>query len=107
MTPQLTPTEIEELNIAIARDMGMDDFHTDPDDGVVSSGKWGSRKLVPHYTTSIDAIQKAAIERFTDDVDQLRFTINLGKNVHFVWQLSALDWSIAYARTAKIWRYKV
>lgn len=107
----MTPNEIESLRIAIAVEMGMDDFHTDPDDGFISSGEWGSRKLVPPYTTSLDAIQAVCLERFKTETDQDVFEIELCRTSlskkRNNWQLTPLDWCIAFARTAKIWRYKI
>jgi len=107
-----TPIEQEELRIAIAEEMGFSHSHFDPDDGMLTSGIWGSRKLVPSYTTSIDAIQEACLERFKNKIDRDEMTYQIV--IHGiqqvplleVWQLTALDWCIAFARTAKIWRYK-
>ena len=110
----LTPTEIEGLRIAIAEEMG---WHAHSE----LNNTWNAPHQVcvlvaeliplPPYTTSIDAIQAACLERFNGD-DKPRFEINFldpeicngGKFVH---ELAALDWCIAFARTSKIWRYKV
>ena len=121
MTP-LTPTEIESLRIAIAEECGWNktDTYTSIQDGSEVSW-WRLNKDVcsdcvtkdlPPYTTSLDAIQAAAMERFNSLIDQKDFHNNLD-DIHFKssviyhWQLTALDWCIAFARTAKIWRYKI
>jgi len=107
-----TPIEQEELRIAIAEEMGFSHFHFNPDDGMLTSGIWGSRKLVPSYTTSLDSIQAACLERFKREIDIARFTSAIYEQTDktnpwlYSWQLTALDWCIAFARTAKIWRYK-
>ena len=124
----LTPTEIEELRIAIAEEMGWrvevddDQFWRATDSkGNRNSSLWCSQDAairdLPDYTTSIDAIREAAMERFKYD-DATKFCFNLSdlaQNKPFnippeesvwTWQLSALDWCIAFARTAKIWRFK-
>lgn len=104
----LTQTEQEELRICIAEEMSMADFHHDPDDGMTTSGNWGSRKEVPPYTTSLDAIQAACLERFKTSDDRFHFAKETGSFIdmdHWCWQLTALEWCIAFARTAKIWRY--
>jgi len=101
MTP-LTPTEIESLRIAIAEECGwlieLDDeqFH--------------AIRAFPPYTTSLDAIQAAAMERFNSLELAYLFegeleVIKAETKTPFQHQLSALDWCIAYARTAKIWGY--
>lgn len=70
-------------------------------------------RAFPPFTTSLDAIQAAAMERFKTTFDKLQFNAALFDEIKthsehpFIWQLSALDWCIAFARTAKIWRYKI
>jgi hypothetical protein len=113
MTP-LTPTEIEELRIAIAEEMGIENGIEDVQ--FWKSGYWSAKKLPP-YTTSIDAIQAACFERFTKGTEASEFSARLewllkfenhGNHLAFaMWQLTPLDWCIAFAMTAKIWRYKV
>ena len=119
MTPP-TPTEIEELRIAIAEEMGWhvevddDQFHRATDGNGNRNGElWCSDdaaiRAFPDYTTSLDAIQQAAMERFKIEDEQARFEVHLlnPTNVpRFVWQLTPLDWCIAFARTSKIWKYK-
>lgn len=118
MTP-LTPTEIEELRMCIAAEMGYE-----------KRGKWWSKPghkggqsigdfvaSLPPYTTSIDSIREAAMERFKLFADSMEFNAQLGIRAselantiglsQWKWQLTALDWCIAFARTAKIWRFKV
>jgi len=125
----LTPTEIEELRIAIAieagwniENYGPEGYETlywrlrKPDNSIREHGCTGeswSRNMfghmVPPYTTSIDAIQAACLERFKDETS-VAFQVELlqAKSEHpFIWQLTALDWCIAFARTAKIWRFNV
>jgi hypothetical protein len=119
MTP-LTNQEIEELRIAIAEEMGWKDVHKSlasnlesvpgercligiPPDGVIN-------RRLPPYTTSIDSIREAAMERFKGDDEQRKFSMaleDISKPANYKWQLTALDWAIAFARTAKIWRWKV
>lgn len=114
MTP-LTPTEIEELRIAIATEVGwrhilISKFPDNDISGVPPSTSCLHHPLPP-YTTSIDAIQAACLERLKDEADSVRLHNFLDMTAHdsdvLPWQLTALDWSIAFARTAKIWRYKV
>lgn len=118
MTP-LTPTEIEELRIAIAEEMG---WHVELDDdqfwratdskGNRNSSLWCSQDAairdLPPYTTSIDSIREAAMERFKTERDMLDFGTKLANHQQpvYLWQLTALDWAIAFTRTAKIWRYQ-
>ena len=125
---KLTLTEIEELRIAIAEEMGWAVEHYE-DDGFekvqVKSpcGKtWTTTPpfitsafdslSLPPYTTSIDSIREAAMERFKDNRwDFENHLLDLADEIKEwdtpLWQLTALDWAIAFARTAKIWRYKV
>lgn len=116
MTTNLTPTEIEELRIAIAEEMGWQQL-TAYGGKVQWAGRWveGNQQPVetavglPPYTTSIDSIREAAMERFKGE-DATAFHVELFRSDNdcdYVWQLTALDWAIAFARTAKIWRYKV
>lgn len=121
MITNLTPTEIEELRIAIAEECGWNktDTYTSIQDGSEVSW-WRLNKDVcsdcvtkdlPPYTTSLDAIQAAAMERFKIVDEQFRFEYELKEmwmslEVGHWWQLSALDWCIAFARTAKIWKFK-
>ena len=108
----LTPTEIEELRMAIAEEMGWS----------VSKTGWWSHSTLPDnggamtdpypYTTSIDAIQAACLEKFGNDFNlNYAFELALGesdlRDDQRVWQLTSIDWCIAFARTAKIWRFKV
>lgn len=122
MTP-LTDQEIEELRIAIAEEMGWhvevddDQFHRATDgNGYRNYDLWCSNdaavRAFPDYTTSHDAIRQAAMERFKTRDEQDAFQDALDAyftevTVAFRWQLTPLDWCIAFARTAKIWRYKV
>lgn len=118
----LTPTEIEELRIAIAEECGWhvevddDQFHRATDGNGNRNGElWCSDdaaiRAFPDYTTSLDAIQQAAMERFKDEEDRDAFHASLKDteehdDLTHVWQLTPLDWCIAFARTSKIWRYK-
>jgi len=128
MTP-LTDREIEELRICIATEMGRDIENYDPegyetlywrlrkpDNSIREHGCTGeswSRNMfghmVPPYTTSIDAIQAACLERFKGEA---AYTLNYQLSIcsmdppRCVWQLTALDWCIAFARAVKIWRFK-
>ena len=136
----LTHEEIESLRIAIAESVGWSadaefiygpfpakkikrndikvygDF---PDEKVVVADWWlgksddGTRceTPLPPYTTSLDAIQAAAMERFNSLELAYLFegellVIKAETKTPFQHQLSAIDWCIAFARTAKIWRYK-
>lgn len=115
----LTQKGIEELRIAIAEDQ----FYRWKPSSEIAYGavkpipKWHNKlnkvEQPPPYTTSLDAIQQAALERFKDDVeiDEFNYQLNIiGSNkrpIKEVWQQPPLDWCIAYARTAKIWRWKV
>lgn len=128
---QLTTTEIESLRIAIAEECGWkklihknsqnlcgshackENIHIEwlpPTKGYSSSQHEWEPPHIPPYTTSLDAIQAAAMERFKED-DARQFQEELdalfrGVATRHEWQLTALDWCIAFARTAKIWRYK-
>lgn len=109
----LTDQETEELRIAIAESViGKEQFcdckYPEKDMCVcmVCRGR-----LLPPYTTSIDSIREAAMEKFSGD-DARKFQEELdalfrGVAIRHEWQLTALDWAIAFARTAKIWRHKV
>ena len=51
------------------------------------------------------------MERFKIVDEQFRFEYELKEmwmslEVGHWWQLSALDWCVAFARTAKIWKFK-
>lgn len=131
MTTNLINQEIEELRIAIAEEMGWKIENYGPKgyetlywrlrrpDGTIReqgcTGKDWSHKMfglmVPPYTTSIDAIREAAMERFKSGEDAFAFHGEIIRlecdGDKYCWQLTALDWAIAFARTAKIWRYKV
>lgn len=116
----LTQSEIEELRVAIAEGMGWTfQQGTEPTYGgtnkntgwFYSNGKWKSGKdSHPPYTTSIDAIREAAMERFKTDADHAGFLVSMFdqqlEQNKCLWQLTALDWCIAFCKTAKIWRYK-
>ena len=88
----------------------------------MSNTGWWSRATLPDnggamtdpypYTTSIDAIREAAMERFKDKESGLLFAMALSDEAHynqqrFAWQLTAIDWAVAFARTSKIWIYKL
>ena len=123
MENKLTPTEIESLRIAIAEECGwhveLDDeqFHRVTDgNGNRDYELWCSDdaaiRAFPPFTTSLDAIQAAAMERFNSLELAYLFegelvVIKAETKTPFQHQLSALDWCIAFARTAKIWRYKI
>jgi len=110
-----TPTEQGELRIAIAEEMGFE--HDGP-----WANYWILKKgpveisittdMLPPYTTSIDAIQAACLERFENKTDRDEITYQIVMHgiqqvpLLEVWQLTALDWCIVFAKTAKIWRYK-
>lgn len=83
---------------------------------IAPSGETSVVKLPP-YTTSLDAIQAAALERFKRGTEVSELSVRLEWLLKFenhsnplafaFWQLTPLDWCIAFAMTAKIWRYKV
>lgn len=109
----LTPTEIEELRIAIAEECGWKKRTTEKweHEWMNPYTKWSEPEPSP-YTTSLDAIQAAAMERFKKEECVRTFAAMLRQPYRasvkdYIWQLSALDWCIAFARTAKIWRYKI
>jgi hypothetical protein len=132
----LTDQEIEELRIAIAECVGWKYARIDKGScgGWVCEHIWFKPGFEPHeqtadwiavngkvnpppYTTSIDSIREAAMERFKLFADSMEFNAQLGIRAselantiglsQWKWQLTALDWCIAFARTAKIWRFKV
>jgi hypothetical protein len=121
MNSKLTGQEIEELRIAIAEEMGWANIRKHGKELVNTPGylaEWiGSppsetlASKLPPYTTSIDSIREAAMERFGQNANNQKFHDSLNEMANnrgeFIHELSALDWSIAFARTAKIWRYKV
>ena len=121
MITNLTTTEIEELRIAIAEEMGWKWHYGDccKTSGACywNKGKFDYRTAIcftnlPPYTEKIDSIREAAMERFKTPEDVFWFAKEIRIRRHEIgvdepWQLTALDWSIAFARTAKIWRYKV
>ena len=110
----LTCDEIVSLRIAIAEEMGWTEIPLPPNAswGQSANGKeWHFAHQLPPYTTSIDAIQAACLERFGNDFNSnYAFELSLGesdlRDDQRVWQLTALEWCIAFARTAKIWRFK-
>ena len=110
----LTQTEQEELRIAIAEEMG---WKSNPFGGMYPPNLRPEINInqifqLPPYTTSLDAIQAAALERFKDEKQASEFRQELGyvacsdHPFRWTWQLTALDWCVAFARTAKIWRFK-
>jgi hypothetical protein len=114
MITNLTPTEIEELRIAIAEECGWEKCHCGKPScwWVPRKEDENSQSDIPPYTTSLDAIQAAAMERFKKEECVRTFAAMLRQPYRasvkdYIWQLSALDWCIAFARTAKIWRYKL
>lgn len=106
MTPQ-------EIQIAVAEGMGWTKFwqpDSSNDEGV---GHWewhlGKKniKRLPPYTTSIDAIREACLERFKAREEKVAFEdvlssrwINIPEN-EYRWQLTALDWCEAFLATVK------
>jgi len=108
MTP-LTPTEIEELRIAIAESVGWERGN----DGAMHHANCNCACDIPcqlpPYTTSLDAIQQAAVESFKDENGYFQTTLREVAAIKGIWQwqIAPLDWCIAFARTARIWRYKV
>ncbi len=117
MTTNLINQEIEELRIAIAEEMGWRkslDFNKEGSNYHKCLRRFNCTRhvdLLPLYTTSIDAIREAAMERFKSGEDAFAFHGEIIRlecdGDKYCWQLTALDWAIAFARTAKIWRYKV
>ena len=114
MITNLTPTEIKSLRLAIAEECGWEKCHCGKPScwWVPRKEDENSQSDIPPYTTSLDAIQAAAMERFKIVDEQFRFEYELKEmwmslEVGHWWQLSALDWCIAFARTAKIWSYKL
>ena len=109
----LTLDEIEALRIAIAEECGWKRVDVYEWDGDIRKPKqWADFDVLPPYTSSLDAIQAAAVERFKsdDDKDALHTSLKESQEhdgLTHIWQLTALDWCIAFARTAKIWRYKL
>jgi len=117
----MTPEEIESLRIAIATEMGWEKI-----DGLNSSlyhfkcwkgpdtdrkHHWKFHVVPPPCPTSLDAIQAAAMERFQTEESKADYEIEILRIQHekknlMTRQLTPLDWCIAFARTAKIWRYK-
>lgn len=116
----LTPTEIESLRIAIAEECGWTKIAKNQREELTGTNvAWmriahrgeylESFAAIPPYTTSLDAIQAAAMERFKEYKDRCLFDWHMANlssiNISY-WQLTAIDWCIAFARTAKIWNYK-
>ena len=110
----LTDQEIEELRIEIAECVGWQQLKQGGwrrPNGTIENTYYGESWRLPPYTTSIDSIREAAMERFECPLDQYKFQYDLDsvyneQNHYQEWKLTALDWSIAFARTAKIWRYQ-
>ena len=118
MITNLTPTDIESLRIAIAEECGWCPVNQScySVHCVQEYCNGNHPSPLPPYTTSLDAIQAAAMERFKDGDSRIGFQVALdalivncfqGNRDASFWQLTALDWCIAFARTAKIWRYKL
>jgi hypothetical protein len=62
--------------------------------------------MIPHYTTSLDAIQAAAKKRFKTSDEILNFddALDIQSGVHRKqWQLTAADWCEAYLRCVSKW----
>lgn len=112
MTPQ-------EIQIAVAEEMGWFVFQ-DVGDWVLRHEKkcvartCGSEQecwdyylhvFAPPYTTSIDAIRGACLERFSKDMNDQLLEMELlkvaTKKRQMVWQLTALDWCEAFLETVK------
>lgn len=106
MTPQ-------EIQIAVAEEMGWIKFwqpDSSNDEGV---GHWewhlGKKNIrqLPPYTTSIDAIREACLERFKG-LNRWDFERQLLKRAdaittgdRTIWQLTALDWCEAFISTVE------
>lgn len=112
----LTPTETEQLRIAIAEEMGFEPDGPWANYWSAKNGPAGvsiTTDMLPAYTTSIDAIQSACLERFKFKLDRDEMTYQIRwygiqqRNLLEVWQLNAIDWCIVFAITSKIWKYKV
>ncbi len=93
-----------ELQIAVAEKMGWK-----PDGPWLNFWKKKSvsvrLEFLPPFSTSLDAIQQAAREKFKSDESLVEFeeqllTVALRKNSS-VWNLSAEDWCIAFLETCK------
>lgn len=109
----------QELQIAVAEKMGWAWHYGDTSFEAKKSGKayWNKGKFdyltcrslakVPPYSTSIDAIQKAAMEKFITSRHEAMFTSNLyDKGIKlesnkYLWQLTAADWCEAFLETCK------
>ena len=113
MTPQ-------QLNLAIAKDQGWKFIpsHDSPFTGNALPECWESpdghttvwTDEPVDYCSSLDAIQKAALARFTDRTEVIYFEHFLmlisnrnSNRASCIWQLTALDWAEAYARASGIW----
>lgn len=62
-------------------------------------------QTLPPYTTSLDAIQKVALERFKKPKHTELFKFYLAVQTHgkcdWIWQLTALDWCEAFLATCE------
>ncbi len=101
----------QELQIAVAEEMGWKSRS-----GVFSydgaempwtvwsqnGGEEVNPSDVPPYSTSLDAIQKAALEKFKTDDEKLTFAANLlVTRGRYFWQLTAADWCVTFLNTCK------
>jgi len=101
MTPQ-------EIQIAVAEEMGWT-IKARTGNGLMARkacGDWIPLVHLPPYTTSIDAIREACLERFKTSPERdlfwsaLKDTEGNDDKTH-VWQLTALDWCEAFLATCK------
>jgi len=105
MTPQ-------EIQIAVAEEMGWTDDFPKGTSGILLPYKYfntkSKKKLMelPPYTTSLDAIREACLERFKTLTERDLFwsalkDIEGNDDKTHVWQLTALDWCEAFLATVK------
>lgn len=102
MTPQ-------EIQIAVAEEMGWI-WHGDSSWTKMGEDHYWKLAdacylILPPYTTSIDAIREACLERFNtlngQDTFQTKLLFKALGKMEFYWQLTALDWCEAFLETVK------
>jgi GTP1/Obg family GTP-binding protein len=98
MTPQ-------EIQIAVAEEMGLFGFEVRNKKLTAWTEIEKPGIEVPPYTTSIDAIREACLERFKTHEAVSYFHSTLISAVYrsdkYCWQLTALDWCEAFLTTCK------
>lgn len=102
----------ERINQLVAEECGWKPYHSKGGpmsdwEGYSPSGVFSIQEDLPKFSTSLDAIRAAAMERFKASSERLKFehelqAICITKCI-LIWQLTALDWAEAFLRAVGKW----